>query len=182
MRYFVSAMGTRYIKIPAESLLSELRAVGASVEGRGGKYAEATAGREIVCEITPPNSVSVVRVYTSLAVGADQARDCGEDALRIVVGATINGKWRNALKPRRVFRTAPSKDRAGWLRQEERVIVFIERMKGHLREAYKAAATAPRCPDCEGPMATRENRAQGNTFLGCMDYPDCKGTRPTEGS
>lgn len=28
------------------------------------------------------------------------------------------------------------------------------------------------CPDCGRPMAERENRVNGSTFLGCTGYPD----------
>lgn len=39
---------------------------------------------------------------------------------------------------------------------------------------------APRCPDCGGPMEARRARRgpnAGGLFWGCVDYPDCRGTR-----
>lgn len=40
--------------------------------------------------------------------------------------------------------------------------------------------TFPSCPQCNGPMVLRTVRTgakSGNQFLGCADYPNCKGTR-----
>lgn len=165
-------MGT-YVEIPADRLLGELRSAGDGVKGKGGECVEGKSGREVVFDLTPPNSKLTVRVFTSLAAGASSARECGKDALRINVGAMVNGKWRSAAKPRRVFRTAP-KDSS----EDARVGMFLDRMKGHLRDAYRTAASTPACPECEGPMAVRENRANGSSFFGCMMYPSCRGTRP----
>jgi ATP-dependent DNA helicase RecQ len=39
---------------------------------------------------------------------------------------------------------------------------------------------APDCPDCGGPMEVRRARRgqnAGGLFWGCLDYPDCRGTR-----
>lgn len=37
------------------------------------------------------------------------------------------------------------------------------------------------CPICEGPMTSRANRTTGQRFWGCNAYPQCKGTRNTDG-
>ena len=37
-----------------------------------------------------------------------------------------------------------------------------------------------KCPTCLGPMTSRANRATGQRFWGCNDYPRCKGTRNTD--
>lgn len=34
------------------------------------------------------------------------------------------------------------------------------------------------CPICEKPMVVRTNKASGQDFLGCSQYPDCTGTAP----
>ena len=36
-----------------------------------------------------------------------------------------------------------------------------------------------KCPDCGGPMVSR--KSQFGTFWGCLNYPECKGTRDSEG-
>jgi hypothetical protein len=38
-----------------------------------------------------------------------------------------------------------------------------------------------KCPECMGPMAARANRQTGQKFWGCKKYPECKGTRDSEG-
>ena len=37
------------------------------------------------------------------------------------------------------------------------------------------------CPECNGAMAIRTNRTNGNKFYGCKKYPNCKGTRDENG-
>ena len=38
------------------------------------------------------------------------------------------------------------------------------------------------CPKCGGPMASRANRQTGQRFWGCRAFPECKGTRDTDGN
>lgn len=38
-----------------------------------------------------------------------------------------------------------------------------------------------RCPICGGPMVSRLNKATNQRFWGCKAYPQCKGTRDTDG-
>ena len=38
-----------------------------------------------------------------------------------------------------------------------------------------------RCPECDGPMVSRANKATGQRFWGCKNFPKCKGTRNTDG-
>jgi len=35
------------------------------------------------------------------------------------------------------------------------------------------------CPDCDGPMVSRNS--QYGIFWGCKNYPQCKGTRDSQG-
>ena len=37
------------------------------------------------------------------------------------------------------------------------------------------------CPKCGSPMAVRTNRQTGSDFLGCTEFPKCRGTRRLEG-
>jgi ssDNA-binding Zn-finger/Zn-ribbon topoisomerase 1 len=36
----------------------------------------------------------------------------------------------------------------------------------------------PPCPRCDGRMAYRVNGSDGRPFFGCVEYPQCRGTRP----
>lgn len=38
-----------------------------------------------------------------------------------------------------------------------------------------------KCPRCGGPMVSRANRQTGQRFWGCAEYPQCTGTRNTDG-
>lgn len=37
------------------------------------------------------------------------------------------------------------------------------------------------CPECGEPMVSRANKATGQRFWGCSNFPTCKGTRDTDG-
>lgn len=37
------------------------------------------------------------------------------------------------------------------------------------------------CPLCNGPMVRRTARADGRKFWGCARFPECRGTRNTDG-
>ncbi len=143
---------------------------GAKLVAAGGSYAVEVVGREVVCDFTPPHGRARARVYTSIAAGDRSARECGEDAVRVVVGTDVESGWRNVTQPRRVFRTAPA---AG-----DRVAAFLDRLLGVLRAAYAEAARCPACPDCGRAMAVRE--AGGRKFRGCVGYPTCRVTKNLE--
>jgi ssDNA-binding Zn-finger/Zn-ribbon topoisomerase 1 len=36
-----------------------------------------------------------------------------------------------------------------------------------------------KCPDCNGPMKSRSGKF--GKFWGCIDFPQCRGTRDSEG-
>lgn len=38
----------------------------------------------------------------------------------------------------------------------------------------------PDCPECGDPMRLRANRETGESFWGCSDFPNCRGTRPAD--
>jgi len=37
------------------------------------------------------------------------------------------------------------------------------------------------CPECGGPMVSRQNRRDQTRFWGCKAYPKCTGTRNVDG-
>ena len=41
----------------------------------------------------------------------------------------------------------------------------------------KILANNEKCPVCTKPMVMRRNRTNGQAFLGCSGYPECRGTR-----
>lgn len=163
--------GPRYIEIPADRLMGRLREVGAKVTAKGGAIAESVMGREVVVDLFPAHGRACVRIFTSLARGAEAARDCGEDAVRVVLGTTVDGKWRPLSGSEKILRTAPRE-------AEDRVGVFLDRLVDRVREVYLEARDTPACPACGRAMAIREARATGSRFFGCCMFPACRGTRP----
>ena len=76
-----------------------------------------------------------VKVYTTLSVGAEQARDCGDDAIRVVtIFDNGRGKSFGVGKFPKLLRTAP----AG-LSDEARVQVLLDRLHERMRAAYARA-------------------------------------------
>lgn len=159
--------GARFVEVPADRLVAELDSIGAAVAARGGSAAWRVRGRERVFDLTVPGAGAQVRVFTSLAVGQDQVRDCGKDAVRVCVGALDGERFRPTEKGTKLLRTAP----AG---EEDRVGAFLARLREALRGAYRRAQAVRPCPDCGRPMARREGR--NGAFLGCTGYPACKTT------
>jgi len=167
--------GTRYIDVPATDLLTELRSIGKAIAVKGGKYAEDTSGAEVFFDFEPPNRPGRIRVYTSLGTGRITVRDCGQDAVRLVLGTIFQGRFRPLAQSRRIYRTAPKGDR------NARIAAFLERLKVAIRDTYRDALKVPVCPVCNCAMRLRENKKTGHKFYGCLQYPNCRGTRPTNG-
>jgi ssDNA-binding Zn-finger/Zn-ribbon topoisomerase 1 len=38
-----------------------------------------------------------------------------------------------------------------------------------------------KCPKCGGPMVARKSGRDGRMFFGCKAFPECRGTRNTDG-
>lgn len=162
-------MSPRFVEVPADRLLGTLRGIAEKVTARGGRVVEGTQGREVVVDVVPPGGRAMVRVYTSLASGADAARGCGEDAVRLVVGVLGDRGFRPVAEAEKILRTAPAA-------AEDRVGVFLGRLTERLRGAYKTAAMVPACPACGRAMMRRESNS--GSFYGCTGFPACRGTRP----
>lgn len=163
-------MGSKYIDVPAAALLATLTAICEKVSAVGGKCSKGQSGREVTFDIAPPKTPVFLRVYTSLGAGDDAVRGCGEDAVRLVVGAEIDGRYRPLGKSRRIYRTAPKG------KHEERVKAFLDRLTQALREGYAQAKDHPVCFECGKPFQLRENKSTKNKFWGCTGYPSCKRT------
>ncbi len=157
----------RYVSIPADRLVGTLDAIGSKVEEVGGGHGWGVQGREKVFDLHTP-SRGVVRVFTSLAVGATAARSCGADAVRVVPGVIDDGKFYPTAKSRRLFRTAPQ--------DGDRVKAFLDRLTAALRDAYKEATRRVQtCPDCGSTLVYRKGK--NGAFLGCSTYPKCRKTQ-----
>lgn len=164
--------GSRYVEVPANTLLAVLTDICVKVKGAGGAAKHWTHGNEVVFDLQPKDRTTFVRVYTSLAEGDNSVRACGEDAVRLLVGTEFGGKFRPLSKSRRIYRTAPAGP------EPQRVEAFLRRLTEALREVYRQAAKDhPNCPRCGSPMARRKAGKTNNEFYGCLKFPDCRGTR-----
>jgi hypothetical protein len=166
----------RFIAVPADRLLGLLEGIGQKVEGKGGSFSQSVAGKEIVFDLNLKNGLTV-RVFTSVAKGSSVVRDCGKDAVRIVVGRHRGAKFQPLAKSRKILRTAPQN-----LPDENRIEAFLERFTEALRENYAAGLHHPMCPSCKSPLHTRKNRTTGHEFEGCTMYPECRYTRQVQKS
>ena len=159
----------RFVQVSAGKLLAELREIGALVEQRGGTFHEGVHAHEIVVDLVPAHARAMVRVYTSLAIGAQVVRQSGEDAVRILVCVEHPEGFRKLEESRRVFRTAPAAKT-----EAERERLFLDRLRGILRLSYALAQRNPPCPLCGRATADRAGK-----FRGCSGYPLCRGKLPT---
>jgi len=103
-----------------------------------------------------------VRVYSSVDKDTGWTRDCAKDAIRVQLVAIEDGQKKLLMKGKRVHRTVSALDN---LRERARTLYG------------KCLDSACLCPKCNAVMAERTVKATGKTFLGCTDYPLCKGTR-----
>ena len=167
-------MAPRFVEVPADRFQDSLNEIGKVVEARGGSTRWIVQGRERVWELHLParegDATRVIRVFTSMARGATVARNCGKDAVRVVVGFLDGGEFRPIEKGQKILRTAPRG-------AEDRVAVFLGRLRDQLRKAWVRANKMRRCPLCGKPMALRKARKGVYVaFYGCTTYPECKGT------
>ena len=170
---------SRYIEVPSADLLGLLREIGSAIESRGGSFSEGVQGREVIIDLCPPNRQSRVRVFTTITRGAAQVRDCGADAIRLVVGRVYEDdrgreRFQPLAKSRKMLRTAPKGS------DEQRLAAFLGRLKEALRGAYGEALAHPTCPTCGTIMGLREPKGKQSwkPFFGCCAWPECKKTMP----
>lgn len=164
--------GPRFVVVPRDALLGELESIGAAIASRGGSFEVGRSGGEVVVDLVPPGGRAMVRVYSSIAVRAEEARPCGEDAVRVLVCVRVADGIRTLEPTTKILRTAPKGSDA------ERLAAFLGRVRDRVRDSYRLAVRRPCCPSCGRAMARREAKASGSPFLGCIAYPECRGTAP----
>lgn len=100
------------------------------------------------------------RIYSSIPAGQTYAAGVGEDSIRI---ATL---WKRGEKLKPVLpREGYACRTRGWR------TTLVKRIEAAATEA----CAIPECPACGAP--TRERTSARGPFRGCIDYPECKGTR-----
>lgn len=105
----------------------------------------------------------IVRVYTSVALGENGAREVGEDSIKVAalwLEAGTDRPWTLHKKMPYAMRTR------SW---RLAVLDKIAEVVGIIDEA-----SAHRCRKCGAPTVARQKAGGGTSFRGCVRYPDCK--------
>lgn len=119
---------------------------------------------EIVFERETKKPKVFIRVFTAISKNTGGSRESGSDAGRVMLFERDSNKpiWSS----KRVHRTQG----------------FLERLIERARDAYRAVSNLPRCPVCDGYMVERSKKGLHKpSFLGCLKFPACKGTRKLKG-
>lgn len=114
---------------------------------------------EIVFERETKNPKVFIRVFTAINKRSGDSRESGSDAGRVILIERDSNKpiWSS----KRAHRTKS----------------FLENLLERARDAYRAVAALQRCPVCDGFMVERVRKDTTKSFLGCLKFPACKGTR-----
>lgn len=132
------------------------------LEGAGFTQVRVAGTSELVFERGTAEPKVRIRVYTTINPWGD-GRAKGSDAGRVVLVGS--GSNRPLWSAKRVHRTKG----------------FLDNLLERCREAWHAASSLQRCPDCGAFMTVRESKRSGDKFLGCSRYPECRGTRNYNG-
>jgi hypothetical protein len=160
----------RFVDVPADRLLEDLKKIGNAVISVGGSYRQWTprSGSEIVVDIAPPIVPAIVRIYTTITDGAGSVRACGEDAVRLFLCWSENSNNNPVIfleEPQKILRTAPKG-------APDRVQAFLDRLRDEVRAAYARALSVPTCPKCKKrPMKLRTTKDGTRQFYGCVGWP-----------
>ena len=157
-------MTSRYVEISYEKMNETLESIGFSkvypkgvIEYVWERQVEDTAGKEFPY---------AVRVYSSVDARTMTTRDCGADAIRVVLMDLATG---------RALKLKSGKGKAG--QRIYRTKNALPTLKERCRE-YFIKVIREGCPKCGAVMAERAGK--NGKFLGCTKYPECNGTRKVE--
>jgi len=109
---------SRFVQVPATSIRERL-------VGAGFRLLPAAVGEEVYERTHGRDARYSIKVYSSIRRGADEARGCGKDAIRVVALLTTPNKVYPIFKSARVYRTGS-------------VEAVLDRMIERAREAYAA--------------------------------------------
>jgi len=118
---------------------------------------------ELIYEAYSKDETFTIRVYSSLSKHSGAARDKGSDAIRVVLLHTESGQ--PLMKNKRVHR----------------IQTFCKNLRQRIRKVVDSKGNLQYCPICDGLMVIRTNKKNNNKFYGCLNYPDCTGTRSING-
>ncbi len=115
--------------------------------------------KELVYEAIQNDRLSV-RVFSSIVPGTG-SRDVGEDAIRC----------------QRIYYNDDGKEQIiGTEKRVNRIQTWRKNLLSRIETMSKEEVIV--CPLCSGPM--KERRGEFGKFIGCINFPACKGTRKVE--
>lgn len=132
-------MSSTFVEVPADKL------AGFMAER---KFTAGKQGHELVyTRRSKHNPLLRIVVYSSVTEGADTARDCGEDAIRVLLLGTVSGGKEWCLrKTKRIHRTGS-------------VAKVLDRILDRILEAVELAKIyGGPCPDCGSPTYADSGR------------------------
>lgn len=157
-------MASRYVAITHTAMAAQLEGIGffplnlsGCVEFVWQRNVESKSGKHFPY---------AVRVYSSVDKRTGMTRDCGADAIRVVLMDLESG---------RALKLKSGKGKAGQriYRTKNALPTLVERCREYFGKVIHDG-----CPKCGSVMAERAGK-NGN-FLGCTKYPACNGTKKLE--
>ena len=157
--------GTRYVEISESAMREMLEGEMGFVQVRLDGTTELVFERQVETKggRTFPYKV---RVYSSIAYG--QSRGVGEDAIRVVLvdmetnrPMKVLGEGKQGKAGRRIYRTKSA----------------LPNLRERCRDYFRHVMANP-CPECGSVMAVR--KGPRGPFLGCTNFPECRGTKEIE--
>jgi len=100
-----------------------------------------------------------IRVFSSIPSGG-VSRECGKDAIRVIITTVVDGEDKGIKKFPRVTR------QANWRKY----------LKLRVMEAFTYISTIKACSLCNSPLVLRTVKATNKEFYGCTRFPLCKYT------
>ena len=146
-------MGARFVPISFDTFKSQMDLMGfipVTVPGT----------LEYVFERVMHEDRFAVRIYSSITMGETTTRDCGADAIRVVLYDRVL-------------------DKASYSETVKRTRNALETLQGRAREAW-AHKNKYKC-SCGAVMAQRTGSSHTRSFMGCTAYPVCKNRMKCEG-
>jgi len=119
--------------------------------------------REVVFSRELDSRFSII-IFSSITPCNGVSRERGSDAIRVAMYDTENSCVIKLGK--RVNRVGTPED-------------VISRTLERARDVYRHWKSN-RCPKCNSPMQPRTRRHDKKKFLGCINFPDCRGTKEME--
>jgi len=101
-----------------------------------------------------------LKIYSSIERDNRISRGSGEDAIRVVAADA------NTAKPLR-----------GPFPKVKRIKNWRKNLHRRMSAATQSLGINTECPLCSNLLLFRKKKADGHVFLGCSQYPDCKGYR-----